>query len=35
VFFKMDYPTESLGELERNLKLSDQVIRHLVVRLDE
>jgi ribosomal protein S6 len=31
----MDYPTESLGELERNLKLSDQVIRHLVVRLDE
>jgi small subunit ribosomal protein S6 len=35
VFFTMDYPTESLGELERNLKLSDQVIRHLVVRLDE
>ena len=35
VFFRMDYPTENLGELERNLKLSDQVIRHLVVRLDE
>ena len=35
VFFRMDYPTESLSELERNLKLSDQVIRHLVVRLDE
>jgi len=35
VFFTMEYPTESLGELERNLKLSDQVIRHLVVRLDE
>ena len=35
VFFTMDYPTENLGELERSLKLSDQVIRHLVVRLDE
>jgi small subunit ribosomal protein S6 len=35
VFFKMDYPTDRLGDLERNLKLSEQVIRHLVVRLDE
>jgi small subunit ribosomal protein S6 len=35
VFFKMDYPTDRLGDLERNLRLSEQVIRHLVVRLDE
>jgi small subunit ribosomal protein S6 len=35
VFLKLDYPTNRLSELERNLRLSDQVIRHLVVRLDE
>ena len=35
VFFKMDYPTTRLTDLERNLKLHDQVLRHLVVRLDE
>lgn len=35
VFLKLDYPTDRLGELERNLRLSDQVLRHLVVRLDE
>ena len=34
-FFKMDFPPDRLEELERSLKLSDQVIRHLVVRLDE
>jgi small subunit ribosomal protein S6 len=35
VFLKLDYPTNRLSDLERNLRLSDQVIRHLVVRLDE
>lgn len=35
VFFKMSYPPQALGELERQLRLSDRVIRHLVVRLDE
>jgi small subunit ribosomal protein S6 len=35
VFLTMDYPTDRLGDLERNLKLNDQVIRHLVVRLGE
>jgi small subunit ribosomal protein S6 len=35
VFLKMDYPTDRLSDLERNLRLSEQVIRHLVVRLDE
>ena len=35
VFLLIDFPTEQLGELERNLMLSERVIRHLVVRLDE
>ncbi|NLX11569.1 MAG: 30S ribosomal protein S6 [Chloroflexi bacterium] len=35
VFFKMDYPPQNVNELERILRLSDRVIRHLVVRLDE
>lgn len=35
VFLKMEYAPGQLGELERNLKLSDQIIRHLIVRLDE
>lgn len=35
VFLYMDYPTEQIPALERNLRLNDQVIRHLVVRLDE
>lgn len=35
IFFRMDFPTQRVGELEYNLKFTDQVIRHLVVRLDE
>jgi small subunit ribosomal protein S6 len=35
VFLNMDYPPQQLVELERSLQLSDRVIRHLVVRLDE
>lgn len=35
VFFKMSYPPQAVGELERQLRLSDRIIRHLVVRLDE
>ena len=35
VFLYMDFPTDRVPELERNLRLNDQVIRHLVVRLDE
>jgi len=35
VFFQMAYPTNQIAELERTLKLNDQVLRHLVVRLDE
>jgi small subunit ribosomal protein S6 len=35
VFLQMDFPPRRLNELEYNLRLSEQVIRHLVVRLDE
>ncbi len=35
VFFKMSYPPQAVAELERQLRLSDRIIRHLVVRLDE
>ncbi|MCC6800994.1 MAG: 30S ribosomal protein S6 [Anaerolineae bacterium] len=35
VFVYMDFAPNRLGELENNLRLSDQVIRHLVIRLDE
>ena len=35
IFFEMDFPAQRVSELEYNLKFSDQVIRHLVVRLDE
>jgi small subunit ribosomal protein S6 len=35
VFLQMDYPTQNLGDLEHNLRFSDKIIRHLVVRLDE
>ena len=34
-FFEMSFPTQNMGELEYNLKFSDQIIRHLVIRLDE
>jgi small subunit ribosomal protein S6 len=35
IFFQMNFPTQRMGELEYNLKFSDQIIRHLVIRLDE
>lgn len=35
VFLTMDYPPENIAALERNIKLNDQIIRHLVVRLDD
>jgi small subunit ribosomal protein S6 len=35
VFLRMDLSPQQVPELERLLRLSDQVIRHLVVRLDE
>jgi len=35
IFFQMDFPTQQVAELERGLRLYDQVLRHLVVRLDE
>ncbi|HML24761.1 MAG TPA: 30S ribosomal protein S6 [Aggregatilinea sp.] len=35
VFFKMSYPPQAVPELERQMHLSDRIIRHLVVRLDE
>jgi small subunit ribosomal protein S6 len=35
IFFQMNFPTQHIGELEYNLKFSDQIIRHLVIRLDE
>jgi small subunit ribosomal protein S6 len=35
VFLQMDYPTQNLGELENRLRYNDQILRHLVVRLDE
>jgi small subunit ribosomal protein S6 len=35
IFIAMNFPTQRIGELEYNLKFSDQIIRHLVIRLDE
>jgi small subunit ribosomal protein S6 len=35
VFFKMDFPPQQVNELERNLRLAEHVLRHLVVRLDD
>lgn len=35
VFLHIDVAPSHLRELENNLRLSDQVIRHLVIRLDE
>ena len=35
IFIEMNFPTQRVGELEYNLKFSDQIIRHLVIRLDE
>ena len=35
VLFTVDGSPESLPEVERNLKLSDRVLRYLIVRADE
>lgn len=35
VFMQMEFAPNRLKELESNLQLSNQVIRHLVIRLDE
>lgn len=35
VFVHMDFSPNRLKELENSLHLSDQVLRHLVIRLDE
>ena len=35
VFMQMEFAPSRLNELESNLHLSNQVIRHLVIRLDE
>ncbi len=35
VFLHMEFAPSRLNELESSLHLSDQVIRHLVIRLDE
>jgi len=35
VFVHMDFAPSRLKELENNLHLSDRVLRHLVIRLDE
>jgi small subunit ribosomal protein S6 len=35
VLMYLDMATEGVAELERNLGLSEQVIRHLVVRLED
>ncbi len=35
VFMHIEHPTGNLGELERVLLLNDQVIRHIVVRIEE
>mgnify|MGYP005843144575 CR=1 FL=1 len=35
VFLQMEMPPSKVSELERNLLLSERIIRHLVVRLDD
>jgi small subunit ribosomal protein S6 len=35
VFLRMDLAPSRVNDLEKNLQLSEQVIRHLVIRLDE
>jgi len=35
IFIAMQFPPQRVSELEYNLRFSDQVIRHLVIRLDE
>jgi small subunit ribosomal protein S6 len=35
VFLQMEFPPIQVNELERTLRLNDQILRHLVVRLDE
>jgi small subunit ribosomal protein S6 len=35
VLQRLQLPPQSVAELERNLRISEEVIRHLVVRTDE
>lgn len=35
VQYNFQLPTQATRELERNLRIDEQIIRHLVVRLDE
>jgi small subunit ribosomal protein S6 len=35
VLFNLELEPQTTTELERNLKLSDKIIRHLLVRLDD
>lgn len=35
VLQRLQFPPQGISELERNLKISEEVIRHLVVRTDE
>ena len=35
IFINADMEADNLGELERNLKLSPRVLRHLIIRADE
>jgi len=34
IFAKLDMPAEGLFELEREMRLSTQVLRHMIIRLD-
>ena len=35
VYFNIDAPSEAMQELERNMRLSEDVLRYLTVRVDE
>ncbi|NVK17544.1 MAG: 30S ribosomal protein S6 [Methylocystaceae bacterium] len=35
VLFNIDAPSEAINELDRQLRLNEDVLRHLVVRVDE
>jgi len=35
VFFNIDAPAETIAELERNLRLNEDILRYLTIRVDE
>ncbi len=35
VLFNIDAPSEAINELDRQLRLNEDVLRHLVIRMDE